>query len=227
MHRCSATVKAGSALVNAQSQTVVFVGVPSPSVFRSALAAASSSSIAAAGSCYVHLPPLPLPPPYHLRDPIPSGNVSAPGALISNSSAAVIGVVDSLKLTSHSTFGHILSESGASRLFACTSAGASASATDFTVNCSGSPQVLRAGRSAHPALFPAPASIIIAVADKSNALPALAPLTPAAAAFFYLAGRFAVVADAAQACVSSPLFVCIFSNICPLPPPSLCSTLTI
>ncbi len=172
----------------------------------------------------IHLRPS---PPYHLRDPIPSGNVSAPGALISNSSAAVIGVVDNLKLTSQSTFGHILSESGASRLFACTSAGASASATDFTVNCSGSPQVLRAGRSAHPALFPAPASIIIAVADKSNALPALAPLTPAAAAFFYLAGRFAVVADAAQACVSSPLFVCIFSNICPLPPPSLCSTLTI
>ncbi len=144
--------------------------------------------------------------------------MSAPGALISNSSAAIIGVVDSLKLTSHSTFGHILSESGASRLFACTPAGASASAADFTVNCSGSPQVLRAGRSAHPALFPAPASLIIAVADKSNALPALAPLTPAAAAFFYLAGRFAVVADAAQACVPSPLFVCVFSNFGPLSP---------
>jgi hypothetical protein len=46
----SATVKAGSAVVNAQSQTVVFVGVPSPSLFRSALSAASSPSIAASGS---------------------------------------------------------------------------------------------------------------------------------------------------------------------------------
>lgn len=74
------------------------------------------------------------------------------------------------------SFGHILTERRDSCLFACISAGASASAVDFTVNCSSSLQVLRAGRSAHPALLPAPASIIIAVADKANALPALAPL---------------------------------------------------
>ena len=126
----------------------------------------------------------------------------APGAFIPHSRTAVIGAVDGLKLSSHSTFGHILSESGASRLFACTPAGASASTGDFVVNCSGSPQIIRSGRSAHPALQPAPTSFIIAVADKSSALPSLAPLTPAAAAFFYLAGRFAVVADAVQACFS-------------------------
>jgi hypothetical protein len=108
--------------------------------------------------------------------------------------------VDGLKVNAPSTFGHILSQSGVSRLFACTPAGASASAGDFTVNCAGSPQVIRAGRAAHPALFPAPTSIIIAVADKSGALPSLAPLTPASAAFFYLAGRFAAVADAVQVC---------------------------
>lgn len=112
MHRCSATVKAGSVLDNVQSQIVVFVGVPSHSVFRSALAAAASFSFAAAGICYFHLSPLHHPPvfifapplPYHLCDPIPSENVSAPGALISNSSAAVSGVVDSLKFTSNSKF---------------------------------------------------------------------------------------------------------------------------
>lgn len=42
------------------------------------------------------------------------------------------------------SFGHILTERRDSCLFACTSAGASASATDFTVNCSGSPQVYNA-----------------------------------------------------------------------------------
>jgi hypothetical protein len=63
---CSATVKAGSAVVNAQSQTVIFVGVPSPSLFRSALAAASSPSIAASGRT-------PSPPlrPHPLRPPRP------------------------------------------------------------------------------------------------------------------------------------------------------------
>ena len=127
----------------------------------------------------------------------------APGAFIPATRTAVIGVVDSLKLNSPSTFGHIISQSGSSRLFSCTPAGAAASAGDFTVNCAGSPQVLRPGRTAYPALLPAPASLVIAVADKSNALPSLAPLTPAAAAFFYLAGRFAVVADPIQACPPS------------------------
>ncbi len=173
--------------------------MPTPSLFRSALAAASSPSIAASGS----FPLLPAPPSLamHASDLRLLGNVSAPGALIVNSRTAVIGVVDGLKLNSPSTSGHILSQSGASRLFACTTATtASASTGDFTVNCAGSPQVLRPGRTAHPALFPSPTSIIIAVADKSSALPPLAPLTPASAAFFFLAGRFAVVADAVQVC---------------------------
>ena len=47
---------------------------------------------------------------------------------------------------------------------------------------------------------------VIAVADKSNALISLAPLTPAAAAFFYLAGRFAVVADPSMYAPLPPLF---------------------
>ena len=125
--------------------------------------------------------------------------MSAPGAFIPSSRTAVIGVVDGLKLNAPSTFGHILSQSGASRLFACTPAAASASAGDFTVDCAGTPQVLRAGRTAHPALLPTPTSIVIAVADKSSALPSLVSLSPASAAFFYLAGRFAVAADAVQA----------------------------
>jgi len=126
--------------------------------------------------------------------------VSAPGAFLPSSRTAVIGVVDGLKLAqASSTYGHILSHSGVSRLFACTPAAASAAAGDFTVNCAGSPpQVLRPGRTAFPALLSLPTSIVIAVADKSGALPALAALTPAAASFFYLAGRAAVVADAAQ-----------------------------
>ena len=58
-------------MVNAQSQTVVFVGVPSPSLFRSALSAAASPSTAASGSApFLRSPPPPLPHCIHVPDPI-------------------------------------------------------------------------------------------------------------------------------------------------------------